>query len=480
MGRDRGHRTVSAEEKTQARQVSLRRIGRLFTPHRPALAAVTAIIVVSSIIAMASPVPAARRDRPAPCRSGDVTAAGLAGRRHGRRRRRDLRPRRRADLDLHPGRPAGHAPAAHRRLQPPAAPVARLLHPHPHRRGAVPDHQRHRRHAVGGHLDRHLRRVQPHHRGRHRGRHGRAVLAALPGLARGAAAGHLADPPGRPDAPRDHRRSGSANSPTSTSPSRRGSRSAACSWPRPSAPAPRWSTGSPPPRPAWSTWSCARELAGRWRMASMSIIFAADPGGHLPRRRACPATAGTLTIGTLVAFTALQGGLFRPLMGLLNVGVSLTASLALFARIFEYLDLPVDVADPADAGPPRPAPGSAATCASRTSPSATRAATPPPSPGSPSTCPPAPPSPWSARPAPARAPSPRWSPGCTTRPPAGSPSTASTCATCAWPTWPRSSAWSARRPTCCTPPSGRTCATPARTPPTPRSRTPPAPPRSTT
>jgi ATP-binding cassette subfamily B protein len=59
-------------------------------------------------------------------------------------------------------------------------------------------------------------------------------------------------------------------------------------------------------------------------------------------------TAGSMTIGTLVAFTALQNGLFRPLMGLLNVGVSLTSSLALFARIFEYLDLPVDVDDPAE------------------------------------------------------------------------------------------------------------------------------------
>ena len=78
-----------------------------------------------------------------------------------------------------------------------------------------------------------------------------------------------------------------------------------------------------------------------------------------------------MTIGTLVAFTALQGGLFRPLMGLLNVGVSLTSSLALFARIFEYLDLPVEVDDPAHA---RAAiqPRCAATCASRTSPSATR------------------------------------------------------------------------------------------------------------
>ena len=53
-----------------------------------------------------------------------------------------------------------------------------------------------------------------------------------------------------------------------------------------------------------------------------------------------------MTIGTLVAFTALQAGLFRPITGLLNVGVSLVSSLALFARIFEYLDLPVEVDDP--------------------------------------------------------------------------------------------------------------------------------------
>ncbi|GAA0728581.1 ABC transporter ATP-binding protein [Dactylosporangium roseum] len=88
------------------------------------------------------------------------------------------------------------------------------------------------------------------------------------------------------------------------------------------------------------------ELAGRWRMASMSIIFAAIPA-VIYLSAGLPMTAGTLSIGTLVAFTALQAGLFRPLMGLLGVGVSLTASLALFARIFEYLDLPVEVGDPA-------------------------------------------------------------------------------------------------------------------------------------
>ena len=89
------------------------------------------------------------------------------------------------------------------------------------------------------------------------------------------------------------------------------------------------------------------ELAGRWRMASMSVIFAAIPA-IIYLSAGMPMTAGTMTIGTLVAFTALQAGLFRPLMGLLSVGVSLTSSLALFARIFEYLDLPVEVDDPAE------------------------------------------------------------------------------------------------------------------------------------
>jgi ATP-binding cassette subfamily B protein len=88
------------------------------------------------------------------------------------------------------------------------------------------------------------------------------------------------------------------------------------------------------------------ELAGRWRMATMSVIFAAIPA-VIYLSAGLPATSGQLTLGTLVAFTALQSGLFRPLMGLLSVGVSLISSLALFARIFEYLDLRVEVDDPA-------------------------------------------------------------------------------------------------------------------------------------
>ncbi len=88
------------------------------------------------------------------------------------------------------------------------------------------------------------------------------------------------------------------------------------------------------------------QLAGRWRMASLSIIFAAIPA-IIYLAAGLPITAGAMTIGTLVAFTTLQNSLFRPLTGLLSTGVSVISSLALFARIFEYLDLPVDVDDPA-------------------------------------------------------------------------------------------------------------------------------------
>ncbi|UYP19560.1 ABC transporter ATP-binding protein/permease [Rhodococcus sp. Z13] len=95
------------------------------------------------------------------------------------------------------------------------------------------------------------------------------------------------------------------------------------------------------------------QLSGRWRMATMNIVFAAIPA-VLYLVAGLPATSGGMTIGTLVAFTGLQGTLFRPLMGLLDVGVSVTSSLALFSRIFEYLDLPVDIDDPREPVPVAP------------------------------------------------------------------------------------------------------------------------------
>ena len=169
---------------------------RLFTPYRWQLAIVTAIIAASSVVGLASPfLLRAVIDTALPDK--ERAAAGLAGHRHGRGRRRHLGVRRHPDLDQHQGRPAGHARAAHQRLRPPAAAVDRLLHPHPHRRGPVPHHQRHRRHGVRRDLDRDLHRLQPHHRGRHRGRHGRPVLAAVAHLAGRHAAGDLPDPQGR-------------------------------------------------------------------------------------------------------------------------------------------------------------------------------------------------------------------------------------------------------------------------------------------
>ncbi len=87
------------------------------------------------------------------------------------------------------------------------------------------------------------------------------------------------------------------------------------------------------------------QLAGRWRMASLSIIFAAIPA-VIYLAAGLPVSAGTVSIGTLIAFTTLQNGLFRPVTGLLSTSVSVISSLALFARIFEYLDLPVEVDEP--------------------------------------------------------------------------------------------------------------------------------------
>jgi ATP-binding cassette subfamily B protein len=52
-----------------------------------------------------------------------------------------------------------------------------------------------------------------------------------------------------------------------------------------------------------------------------------------------------LTLGTIVAFTSLQPRLFFPLTGLLNTQVELTSSMALFDRIYEYLDMKQEITD---------------------------------------------------------------------------------------------------------------------------------------
>ena len=61
--------------------------------------------------------------------------------------------------------------------------------------------------------------------------------------------------------------------------------------------------------------------------------------------------AGAVTAGTIIAFTALQAQLYRPVERLLQVSVELQTSLALFERIFGYLDLEQEITDAPGAKP---------------------------------------------------------------------------------------------------------------------------------
>ncbi|MEV0965041.1 MULTISPECIES: ABC transporter ATP-binding protein [unclassified Streptomyces] len=88
-------------------------------------------------------------------------------------------------------------------------------------------------------------------------------------------------------------------------------------------------------------------MAGRWRMAVIGIVMAAMPAFlYWAAGLALQSGGSAISIGTLVAFVSLQQGLFRPAVSLLSTGVQIQTSLALFQRIFEYLDLRVDITEP--------------------------------------------------------------------------------------------------------------------------------------
>ena len=88
-------------------------------------------------------------------------------------------------------------------------------------------------------------------------------------------------------------------------------------------------------------------LAGRWRQSTIQMIMAAMPvviywsagitmeHGH-----------SMISLGTLVAFVSLQQSLFAPSVQLMGIGIAVQSSLALFERVFEYLDLPLTIAEP--------------------------------------------------------------------------------------------------------------------------------------
>jgi ATP-binding cassette, subfamily B, bacterial len=87
-------------------------------------------------------------------------------------------------------------------------------------------------------------------------------------------------------------------------------------------------------------------MTGRWMMASIQMTFAIMPalvywfaGFSISRG------SEAITIGTLVAFTTLQTRLFFPIGSLLGVQLDVQSSLALFDRIFEYLDHEIDIVE---------------------------------------------------------------------------------------------------------------------------------------
>jgi ATP-binding cassette subfamily B protein len=86
-------------------------------------------------------------------------------------------------------------------------------------------------------------------------------------------------------------------------------------------------------------------MQGRWRMAVIGIVMSAMPALLYWVAGLTAGHGGDISIGTLVAFVTLQQGLFRPTISLLATGVQVQTSLALFQRIFEYLDLPVDITE---------------------------------------------------------------------------------------------------------------------------------------
>jgi len=91
-------------------------------------------------------------------------------------------------------------------------------------------------------------------------------------------------------------------------------------------------------------------MTGRWRQSSIGIIVSILPAAiYLAAAFTVAGTTGPVSIGTLVAFTALQGALFRPMVSLLRTGVDIQTSMAMFRRVFDYLDLAVDIDEPRDA-----------------------------------------------------------------------------------------------------------------------------------
>ncbi|RIX26463.1 ABC transporter ATP-binding protein [Amnibacterium setariae] len=94
-----------------------------------------------------------------------------------------------------------------------------------------------------------------------------------------------------------------------------------------------------------------QEMTGQGFFATVQVFLLIVPALVYLVSGLLLANGGDITAGTIVAFTTVQARLTWPLMGLLRVALDLQTSSALFARIFEYLDLRPAITDRADARP---------------------------------------------------------------------------------------------------------------------------------
>ncbi|PCE14309.1 multidrug ABC transporter ATP-binding protein [Microbacterium sp. SZ1] len=101
-----------------------------------------------------------------------------------------------------------------------------------------------------------------------------------------------------------------------------------------------------------------RAMSGQGFFAVVQVIMASVPAIiYLVSGYLIAGGTGAITAGTIVAFTTVQARLLQPLMGLMRVSLDLQTSSALFARIFEYLDLVPEIQDAPDAIDVAQAPG---------------------------------------------------------------------------------------------------------------------------
>ncbi|HEY6608951.1 MAG TPA: ABC transporter ATP-binding protein [Candidatus Limnocylindria bacterium] len=92
------------------------------------------------------------------------------------------------------------------------------------------------------------------------------------------------------------------------------------------------------------------QMIGRWFFALIGTFFSIMPAFvYLLAGTLIIGGDTSISIGTIVAFTTLQSRLFFPLGQLLNVQVEIQGALALFDRIFEYLEMDHEITDAPDA-----------------------------------------------------------------------------------------------------------------------------------